>query len=145
MAVSFSVLPSNEKAGAQRRRPAARTAGHPQQSRRSARETRQTRARGRQPSSTRWRRSHGRARTSLQRFRQATILAVALTAIVLLVGAAAEDEVAHAIADKTVGHMMREPIANYRHLLERQRLAYDVHDQPQVYLASPGQGRDAPQ
>ena len=92
MALPFSVLPSNEKAGAQRRRPVVRTARHPRRSRRSARETRQTRARGRQPSSTRWRRSHGRARSSLQRFRQATILAVALTSIVLLVGTAAEDE-----------------------------------------------------
>jgi small-conductance mechanosensitive channel len=44
-------------------------------------------------------------------------------------------DVARTIADKTVGHMMQEPIANYRDLLERQRLAYDVDDQPQVYLA----------
>lgn len=44
-------------------------------------------------------------------------------------------EVARAIADKIVGHMMREPIAKYRDLLERQRLAYNIDEQPQVYLA----------
>jgi small conductance mechanosensitive channel len=93
------IFPSNEKAGAERRRPAARTARRPPRSRRSARQSRQKRPRGRQSSSARWRRTHGRARTSLQRFRQATILAVALTAIVLLVGTAAEDEAGQPAVD----------------------------------------------
>jgi len=86
------LLPSNEKAGVPRRKPARRTAHRPPQSRRSARQARQTRLRGRHPSSARWQRSHGRARTSLQPFRQATILAVALTTLVLLVWAAAADD-----------------------------------------------------
>ncbi len=83
--------PSNEKAGAQRRTNAVRTARRPPRSRRVARQLRPARSHSRHPSSARWQRSHGRARTSLQRFRRATILAVALTAIVLLVWAAAED------------------------------------------------------
>ncbi len=88
-------LPNTEKAGAQRRRPVIPTARRSPRSRRPGQQvghSRQTRPRGRHPSSARWQRSHGRARTSLQRFRQATILAVALTTLVLLVWAEADDE-----------------------------------------------------
>ena len=82
------MVPSNKKTGAEARKRAARPKRRFPRTRRRARSTQ---PRGRQPPSARWQRSHGRARTSLQRFRQASILAVALTAIVFLVWAAAED------------------------------------------------------
>ncbi|MEQ8787101.1 MAG: mechanosensitive ion channel [Pirellulaceae bacterium] len=38
-------------------------------------------------------------------------------------------------AKQVMGEMMREPAARYRELLERQRLAYGVDEQPQIYLS----------
>lgn len=38
-------------------------------------------------------------------------------------------------ADGVVGRMMGEPAAQYRKLLERERLAFDVEQEPQIYLS----------
>ncbi len=42
------------------------------------------------------------------------------------------------VADRVVGPSMKTPIGLYRSLLERERLAHDVADEPQVYLAPSG-------
>ncbi|ADJ28835.1 MscS Mechanosensitive ion channel [Nitrosococcus watsonii C-113] len=44
-------------------------------------------------------------------------------------------EIFRRVAGEVVGPMMRQPIAEYRRLLERERLAFDVEAEPQVYLS----------
>jgi small conductance mechanosensitive channel len=57
------------------------------------------------------------------------------------VGISNESDIAHAmhvvatVATRVVGEAMRDPVTRYRALLERENLAYDVADEPQVYLA----------
>ncbi|WP_240761739.1 mechanosensitive ion channel family protein [Nitrosococcus wardiae] len=44
-------------------------------------------------------------------------------------------EIFRRVAREVVGPVMRKPAAEYRRLLERERLAFDVEDEPQVYFS----------
>lgn len=60
----------------------------------------------------------------------------------IAIGVANESDLAYTLrvfqetADRTLGEMMREPVEQYRQLLKQERLAFDVDEEPSVFLSA---------